>query len=355
MPKVRLCPECGASRRIVREHRWLSDGTIVQTKNPDHRMVFIENENINGIFRNIEEILSMPIDRIIVEAKRRATFDFVDHILPGVVKAVVQRVGMRPVIRNITALGKVMGYGNIELANLRRVHDEGDYVTIHTQGIYSLPLFCGDLAGSFNAIDRREVAVSHRELGPEEHEITGFISVHPMELMDRLKPIPYTHKPGDIELERCPKCGGPKALANYRWDTERGMILHRETGRRMVILGPSTVDTIIEELQNELGESIPEVVIEAQRRFVRNEFYSLDEARTFEDLRRALALRGLGNLREMDWGADRLRFRLENPCLFLPMVGLVLGVFELATGKEGRAEWELRPDGDLVVEVNSVS
>jgi hypothetical protein len=57
----------------------------------------------------------------------------------------------------------------------------------------------------------------------------------------------------------------------------------------------------------------------------------------------------------MDWGADRLRFRLENPCLFLPMVGLVLGVFELATGKEGRAEWELRPDGDLVVEVNSVS
>lgn len=351
MPKVRLCSECGASRRIVREHRWLSDGTIVQTKNPDHRMIFIENENINGIFRNIEDIICMPIERIIVEAKRRATFDFVDHILPDVVKAVVQRVGVRPVIRNITALGKVMGYGNIELANLRRVRDEGDYVTIRTEGIYSLPLFCGDLAGSFNAIDRREVAVSHREVAPDVHEITGHISVHPMELMDRLKPIPYTHKPGDIELEKCPKCGGPKALSDYRWDTERGMILHRETGRRMVMLGPSTVDTIIEELQGELGESIPEVVIEAQRRFVRSDFYSLDEARTVEDFRRALALRGLGNLREMEWGTDRLRLRLENPCLFLPMVGLVLGIFELATGKEGRPEWEIREDGDLVVEV----
>ncbi|MBC7252683.1 MAG: hypothetical protein H5T72_01755 [Actinobacteria bacterium] len=352
MTSRRFCPECGASRRIVREHRWLSDGTIVQAKNPDHRMIFIENENINGIFRNIEEIISMSIERIIVEAKRRATFDFVDHILPGVVKAVVQRVGVRPVIRNITALGKVMGYGNIELANLRRVRDEGDYVTIHTRGLYSIPLFCGDLAGSFNAIDRREVAVSYRELGPDELELTGFISVHPMELMDRLKPVPYTHKEGDIRLERCGKCGGPRALADYRWDWEKGMILHRESGRRMVILGPSTIDTIIDELQKELGESIPEVVIEAQRRFVREGFYSLDEARTFEDFRKALALRGLGNLRDMDWSADRLRFRLENPCLFLPMVGLVLGIFELRSGKDGSAEWEVRPDGDLVVEVS---
>lgn len=347
----KLCPDCGASRRIIREHRWLSDGTIVQTKNPEHRMVFIECDNINGIFRNIEEIISVSIERIIVEAKRRATFDFVDHLLPGIVKAVIRLVGIKPVIRNITALGKVMGYGNIELAKVRRVHNEGDYVTIHTRGLYSLPLFCGDLAGSFNAVDRREVAVSHRELGPDEHEITGYISVHPMELMDRLKPVPYTHKEGDIRLERCGRCGGPKALSDYRWDLERGMILHRESGRRMVILGPSTIDTIIDELEKELGETIPGVVIEAQRRFVRSEFYSLEEARTVEDFRRALALRGLGNLREMDWTKDRLRFRLENPCLFLPMVGLVLGVFELATGKEGNAEWEILDDGDLVVEI----
>lgn len=351
----KLCPKCGASRRIIREHRWLSDGTIVQAKNPDHRMVFIERENVTGIFRNIEEIISMPIDRIIMEAKRRATFDFVDHIFPAFVKAIVRRVGIRPIIRNITALGKVMGYGKIELANLRRVRDEGDYVTIHTQWLYSVPLFSGDLAGSFNAIDRREVAVSHRELGPDEHEITGHISVHPLELVDRLQPIPYTHKPGDIQLERCRKCGGPQALADYRWDLERGLILHRQSGRRMVIMGPNTVDTIIDELQKELGETIPEVVIEAQRRFVRSEFYSLDEARTVEDFRRALALRGLGNLRKMDWGQDRLRFHIENPCLFLPMVGLILGVFEMATGREGRADWELRPDGDLVVEVTAAA
>lgn len=347
----KLCRECDASRRIVREHSWLDDGTIVQRKNPEHRMIFIENENIAGIFRNVEEIIGMPIERIVVEAKRRATFDFVDHILPEVVKAVVRIIGMKPVIRNITALGKVMGYGNIELAKLRRVRDEGDYVTIHTKGIYSLPLFCGDLAGSFNAIDRREVAVSYRELGSDEHEITGHISVHPLELMDRLRPVPYTHKQGDIQLERCGTCGGPKELAEYRWDLTSGMILHRESGRRMVILGPATIDTIIDELEKELGEKIPEVVIEAQRRFVRSEFYWLSEARTIEDFRRSLALRGLGNLRKMDWGEKRLHFHIENPCLYLPMVGLILGVYELALGVDARADWEIREDGDLVVEV----
>ncbi len=351
MSSRKLCSECGASRRIVREHRWLNDGTIVQSKNPDHRMIFIENDNIAGIFSNVEEIIGVSIERIIVEAKRRATFDFVDHILPEIVKAVVRRVGVKPVVRNITALGKVMGYGNIELSKLRRVRDEGDYVTIHTWGIYSVPLFCGDLAGSFNAIDRREVAVNYRELGEGEHEITGHISVHPLELVDRLKPVPYTHKEGDLQLERCGTCGGPKALAEYRWDFESGMIMHRESGRRMVILGPATIDTIVDELEKELGETIPEVVIEAQRRFVRSEFYSLDEARTVEDFRRALSLRGLGNLREMDWGEKRLRFHIENPCLYLPMVGLILGIFELASGSDAQADWKIREDGDLVVEV----
>ena len=353
MSSRKLCPRCGASRRIVRQHRWLSDGTIVQAKNPDHRMIFIENENINAAFGIIEEILGMSIERIITEAKRRATFDFVDHVIPGIVKAVVQKVGVRPVIRNITALGQVMGYGMLELSGLRRVHDEGDYATISTRDLYSLPLFCGDLAGSFNAIDRREVGISYREIGPGEYEITAHIKPHPLELMERLKPIPYTHKPGDIELERCPACGGPQALSEYQWDLERGIIVNRTNGRRMVFIGPSTIDTIIQELENELGETIPEVVIEAQRRFVVSGFYSPQEAATEEIFRNTLAIRGLGNLREMTWGENRLYVRLENPCLYLVMVGLILGLFELVAGREGQPRWELKEDGDLEVEVSA--
>jgi len=349
----KACPECGVPRRLVKEHRWLDDGTIVQHKDPDHRMVFFESGNINGTFGNIEEIIGMPIERIVIEAKRRATFDFVDHMLPGVVKAILRVVGVRPIIRNITSLGSVMGYGHIELIDIRRVHGKGDYATMRVTEPYSLPLFCGDLAGSFNAVDQREVGIDYEKVSPDIYDITGHVSKHPMELKGRLQTKPYTHKAGDIELERCSTCGGPKALSQYYWDLERGVIENRSTGRRMAMLGPAALDAIFEELEKELGENIPEVVIEAQRRFVKAGFSSSQEVRGVEDFRQELALRGAGNLKEFEADKDGLRVRIENPCLYLMLVGLTQGLFELAFGREGDVEWELAGDGDLTVKVTS--
>jgi RNA polymerase subunit RPABC4/transcription elongation factor Spt4 len=354
MADRKLCPECGASKRVTGEHQWRSDGTIVQRKNPDHRMVFIETENIAATFRGVEEIINMSIERIIVEAKRRATFDFVDHVIPGIVKTLVRIVGIKPVVRDISNLGKVMGYGNIQLVRVHRMHSEGDYATMSIEEPYSVPLFCGDLAGTFNAIDRREVGVTYKEISPRLYEVTGHISVHPLGLQERLKPRSYTRKPGDMELEKCPACGGPKALSEYQWHMDRGVIIHKERGRRMALVGPAALDAIIDDLEDELGETIPQVVSEAQRRFVKTGFYSLEEIATEELFRKELAIRGLGNLREVEWGEKSLRFRLENSCLNPVIVGLVQGFFELAFQQESRAEWEVNEEGDLVVKVSTV-
>jgi hypothetical protein len=115
------------------------------------------------------------------------------------------------------------------------------------------------------------------------------------------------------------------------------------------------LDSIIEELEKELGESIPRVVVKAQRRIVRGGFYSIDEARSEDSLREALALRGMGNMREIEWGNNGLHFRIENPCLDLVLVGLVQGIYELVTGSESEVEWEVTEDGDLLVDVASVA
>ena len=347
----KACPECDVPKRLIKEHRWLDDGTIVQNKDPDHRMVFFESGNINGTFGNIEEIIGMSIERIVIEAKRRATFDFVDHMLPGVVKAILRMVGVRPIIRNITSLGSVMGYGHIELVDIRRVHGKGDYATMRVTEPYSLPLFCGDLAGSFNAVDQREVGIDYEKVSPDIYDITGHVSKHPMELKGRLQTKPYTHKAGDIELERCSTCGGPMALSQYEWDMGRGVIENRSSRRRMAMLGPAALDAIFEELEKELGENIPEVVIEAQRRFVKEGFSSSQEVRDIEDFRNELAFRGVGNLKEFEAEKGGLRVRIENPCLYLMLVGLTQGLFELAFGREGDVEWELAEDGDLTIRV----
>lgn len=352
MPREKLCPVCKASKRVIKEHEWMQDGTIVQRKNRDHRMIFIEAHNIASTFSGVEEIIGMSIEHIIVEAKRRATFDFVDHMLPGIVKAIVRLVGIKPVVRDISKLGSVMGYGDIKLAEIRRVHDEGDYATMNIKEPYSIPLFCGDVAGTFNATDRREVNITYDEKAPDDYEVTAHISNHPLALQERLQTRPYTHKEGNVQLERCPKCGGPMELSNYQWHLDRGVIENRTNGRRMALVGPASLDAIIEELESELGESIPQVIIEAQRRFIRTGFYSLDEIASEELFRMQLAIRGLGNLREVKWDQDRMRITLENPCLSVVIVGLVLGFFELASGREGKADWEFTDDGSMIVEVS---
>ncbi|RJP29235.1 MAG: hypothetical protein C4536_11690 [Actinobacteria bacterium] len=327
----------------------MSNGTIVQRKNPYHRMIFIECENINATYRNIEEIIGVSIGHLLVEAKRKATFDFIDRFLPAGIKTFVQLAGARIIARNVTALGGTMGYGKIKPVEIRRIHGRDDYATFHVENPYSLPLLCGDIAGAFNAIDRREVGVSYEQISPDVYEVTGRVSRHPLELKERLQGRRYKYKTGEIEIERCPACGGPGFLSRYRWDMESGIIVSRDSGHRKAMIGPAALESVLDELQHELGDTIAETVIEAQRRFVRTDFYSLEEASSEEGLRRHLSLRGMGNLREMEWSEDGLSLRLENACLHLVLAGLVKGLYELATGRDAEVAWELDAGGSFLV------
>ncbi len=144
--------------------------------------------------------------------------------------------------------------------------------------------------------------------------------------------------------------GVPAALAGYKWYPDRGVVKNTHTGKRMAILGSET-DAIFAELEREFGEIIPRAVVEAQRRFVKTGFYSIEEVGDEGDIRTQLALRGLGNLREIKMGKRGVRMRLDNAGLHLMVVGLVQGLFEMAFGIESSVDWELSPDGDLEVEV----
>lgn len=353
MAGKKLCTVCGVARRVNREHLWRDNGTIVQKENPDHRMLFIETENLASTFRVVEEIIGIPIERIIVEAKRRATHDFVSHSLPGIVRSIVKVVGVRPVVNNIDALGSVMGYGDIELVEVRRLHGKGDYVVISITEPYFLPLFCGDLAGAFNAVLARDVGVEYEEISRDRYHVTGHISTHPLELRERLQTRRYQDKPGDIHFEACPECGGPMDLKEYRWDLDRGVITSARTGRRMALLGPASLDATIDELEKELGDTIPSVIVEAQRRVIRSGQYRVEEVGTGEAFRRQLAVRGLGNVMDLAWREGGMSFRMENPCLNPMIAGMSLGFFEMGFGREGRVEWEVTADGDLLVDISS--
>ena len=115
--------------------------------------------------------------------------------------------------------------------------------------------------------------------------------------------------------------------------------------------GPSMIDPILDELEEELGAAFPEVVIEAEKQFVKAGFVSLGEYAGEGYIRESLALRGLGNLSEITVEEKNVRLRLENAALHLMGVGITQGFYELAFGVDSTVDWELSEDGVLEVEV----
>ena len=353
MPRVRRCGECGIPRHVSRQVIWRDNGTAYQRRNPDHRSVFIESENIDGVFRGIEYIIGTTIEHIVVESRRRSAYDYLEHMVSERVRKLVNRIGVRPIFRQVSKIGRALGYGDVGLMEVRRKHREDDYLIVRIRDPYSIPLFCGDVEAALEIFDGREVGITYEEVSPDVYDVTARFATHPPELEERLAWRKYTYKDGDVGFERCPRCGVPKALSQFEYNLDKGIIITMPGGRRMVGIGPAALEAVFEELESELGETIPEVVIDAQRRFVAAGFYSRKELISGVDYRKQLALRGLGNLREMEIDDEHLLVRLENACLHLMLVGLLQGFFELVNHRKSGVEWELTADDVLTVEVTT--
>lgn len=350
--KLKTCPECGVPRRISKLHEWLDNGTIVERKQCNHRMVFLENDNLRSIFENVEDILGVSIERIIIESQRKSTYDYVENMLPGSVKRLA-RFLMPLINKNLCDLAEAMGYGRIEEFSRRYKGDEEDFFSMIVRDSYYAPSQTGTLAGAVEAATNQQASASYREVGPGRHEMTARASEHPKELSDRLVMRVYPSKDGDVGFERCATCGVPRAVSGYQWKAESGTIESKSDGRRMVLVGPSEYETLFDELEKELGESITQVIIEAERRFVNTGAYSLDEVGDETALREFLAVRGLGNLKELAWDENNLRLLLENCCLHMLIAGMAQGFFELASGREADVDWSLARDGDLSIKVSA--
>ena len=353
MQEIPSCPRCGTPNQFTETHLWLGGGIIVQSSDQEHRMVIIECDNLDPLFKEIEEIIGAPIERIVIETKLRATRDYLNRMIPQDVKDLIQskQMDVVPLIDAVNVTGHVLGYGDSKLADIRYENEAEDYVVEHIDGPYSVLLWSGDLAGSSEAVTSRDHEVSYRTLPSGLLEVKAWPSPRPEELQARLQTEEFRYIEGHIELERCPECGGPAALSAYRWDTVKGTIEMVDTGRRVAMLGPAYMEAVFDELERELGEEIPRVVVEAQRRFTRKGIYSAAEIGEEEEFRKLLAVRGLGNLREMTLSEQGLKMRLENATLHLMLAGLFQGYFETVTGVDSDVDWEVSEDGTLEVTI----
>jgi hypothetical protein len=353
MSTLKPCEECGVPRVISDEYIWLNNGDIVHKRDQRDRIIFSECENLDPLFRGIEELLGMPIEHIIIDCIRRTYRSYCKLFLPGDVNEMVSQgqLDVKSLDDRFVELAIPMGVGRFGFVDMHLKWDENDFYTVSISEPHSLLMCAACHCGAMEAILGYDQWVKYAETAPDVYDLTAYPSPHLETLKGRMKIERYYHSKGDLELERCATCGAPKALSENRWYLNRGIVVNRTTKRRMAVMGPNQIDPIFRELELELGETIPRVVVEAQRLFTRNGFYSMDDYADADAFRAGLALRGLGNLKDLEIKRTGLRMRLENAALHLMIVGMMQGIFDAALNLDSTVDWELSEDGNLEIEV----
>jgi hypothetical protein len=348
------CPECNIPEPFAQGQEWLNNGDIVQRSNPQARIGFIECENLDPLFRNMGEIIGISVEPMIVNITARQVEVYMRPLIPQEARDMILAKQLDPNSFEdyIFTLCHVYGYGKYETIDYRYERGADDYALYQITRPFSLPLAAGAMAGASSSLVGGEHQITYREISSELYEFKTTWTEYPQELMERFETTPYNHRNGDIELERCATCGTPKAFSNYRWSLEDGLIVNEYTGRRMAVLAPGIQDLLFKELEKELGDTIPKVVVEAQRRFTKTGFYSIEQVSDEGDFRTQLALRGLGNLRDIKMGPPGLFMRIDNAAGYLMTVGMVQGLFEMAFDVESHVEWALSDQGNLEVEIS---
>jgi hypothetical protein len=351
--EINTCPACKVPEYITIEHVWINSGLIAQKRDRRHVVAFIESDNLDSLFRGIEQIIGISIDKIVMTARRRASRAYMDRIIPKEVKELLRKgeLDLGFVINSIVIIGQVLGYGHFELVDYRYEQDEDDYAVIRVEKPYSVVFGLCDPIAALEAVTGYEVSFDFEEISKDTYEISAFRSSHPTAFKDRLIMKSYRYREGDIVLDACATCGAPSLLSSYEWDLDKGIILSADKRRRMAFFAPNVLDVVLDELEKELGEIIPNAVIEAQRRFTKTGIYNVDDVRDADSLRTQLALRGLGNLRQFDMDEKGASLRLDNAAIHLIMVGLIQGIYEMVFGVESRVEWELTGEGNLEISV----
>jgi hypothetical protein len=344
MSGIKTCRTCGVPLIIGRGHTWNSDGTITQKRDPEHRMAFIDSNGVNALFVNIEKLIGVPIEKMIIESKARATKAYISKLMLGARGKLARVVGLERIVRRGVEQGRAMGYGDIKV---REYNWKENYLYCEIGNPYSLPLFMGDIKGSTEAIRKIPGTVTYEQTGPDRYLVRNFKAPHAPELEDRLSPHPVLRKPGNAEFERCGVCQAPREMSRFRWDMEQGTITDPDTGLRVALVGPAGLQAILDELEEELGEDIPETIIEAQRQYVTTTTGSFWKSLREDDFGHWLAIFGLGNLVSFEQRGTDVAARIENPGLPLVIAGTALGIYELTSGTKGNIVWSLTEDGDL--------
>jgi len=248
------CGECGVPKRIAFMHRWRDDG-ILESRMGGARGILVEREVFAGALEHIESTLGMPIDHIIIDAKRRDAKLYVDDVvsgIPGIIARLrpFRRLGYIIMIRQAA----MIGLAKAELVKYK----PGKKFIGRVDPVYHPILFVGDVCGAFESLEKKRARPLYGRIG--EAWFSELIVDETLPREDRLELEKTPEAPACADFDRCAGCGVPSGINGFRWDTAQAKIIDLTTDEWIIYINVEGLNTILRELERELGEDIPRMV-----------------------------------------------------------------------------------------------
>lgn len=336
------CPSCGKPRLFGYAIKWENNGIIVSRYRAAYRLVLVESALLEDIYQRIEITLGMSIRDIVFEAERATIVAMIEGLMPEwLVKGLVRnRVLMHPTTRVMEALARVAGLGDV-----RRVfyHPFRGAIS-RARNVHNRELFAAMVVGTFERLEDVVYDLKWIEMGGEL-----YFFINPAKgkakVAAGMKPRIDVPLPGHRELELCPRCGFPRALAHLRWDLPNAVIMDERRGVRMSFIDAYAFSTVFRELIDELGEEIVPIIVEAATEYTlrRMEETGLlggerEREDVYGDFFARLPLFGKGNPVRVDLPPGTLKATIENPYSSLLLSGELLAAYEAVEGRPGTTD-----------------
>lgn len=341
--EIRFCRSCGVPSIIAENFIWHTNGTITFRQIENYRMVILERDLIDAVFRGIESRIGLPIERIVIEAERKGTKKYVDSLLTGLKGRMIRAFGRKRVAEQLVKVGRAFGYGAITL----KEYILGENVEVEVDDPYIPSLMVGNVAGSFESLEQAKPKFTWKMKGRRciiKVEITAEESIFD----ERFRYKEELTLPGKGEHELCDGCNIPLAVSKeFQWDIENGSVTDSRD-RRVFFIGLQHINSIFDELENELGEEIPSIMTDSVKAHVRRESEGLEDKDYLKGIE-FFKLRGYGDPVALDRRDKGIEIKIQNPSNIPFLAGIVGGIFESAEG-DAEIEWE-KKDGIAIIRV----
>lgn len=358
---MRRCRACGFPIKFARFFDWRGDGTIISTDRTRtvSRITFLEDGELESLFDELSATIGMPVDSFLIQAQKSVGKAVLANLpLRHIRKVPLSRV-LRPqwlaklAVRLVASDFAGLGDGRVSVDH----YLAGSSLVLHIENPCLVPLLVGSSMGIYESIEKMPCA--RAEYGIEDGDLVIWLThgSHKPESEERLYLEEVSAGSTHVEYDRCAVCSTPlEAARRFEWDIKRGTIHNRLTHKREVIVSVQSVNAILRELENELGEEIRSILLSHQVTVEKERLGGPGHegsVPSWEENLRELALRGLGYPSRFEESKDRVTVEVENPYNQDLYAARLSAFLETVTGRPSDIRWLDRGPGSCSFEIHA--